>query len=31
MGTIVVEPGKVTLKLASGVTMEEERMPFTSA
>jgi uncharacterized protein (DUF1684 family) len=29
MGTFVVEPGKVTLKLAQGVTMEKDGMPFT--
>src|SRR5882672_7479383 len=29
MGTIAVEPGKVTLKLASGVTMEKDGMAFT--
>src|SRR5438094_347336 len=29
MGTFVVEPGKVTLKLAPGVTMEKDGMPFT--
>ena len=29
MGTIVVEPGKVTLKLAPGVTMEKDGVAFT--
>ena len=29
MGTITVEPGKVMLKLAPGVTMEKDGMPFT--
>ena len=29
MGTLLVEPGKVTLKLAPGVTMEKDGMPFT--
>src|SRR5258708_30026688 len=29
MGTIRVEPGKVTLKLASGVTMEKDGTAFT--
>ena len=29
MGTFTVEPGKVTLKLAPGVTMEKDGMPFT--
>ena len=29
MGTIVVEPGKVTLKLARGVAMEKDGMAFT--
>src|SRR5204863_4668496 len=29
LGTIVVEPGKVTLKLASGVTMEKDGKAFT--
>jgi len=28
MGTLLVEPGKVTLKLAPGVTMEKDGMPF---
>jgi uncharacterized protein (DUF1684 family) len=29
MGTFTVEPGKVTLTLAPGVTMEKDGMPFT--
>src|SRR5262252_7705550 len=29
MGTFVVEPGKVTLKLAPGVTMQKDGIPFT--
>ena len=29
MGTLVVEPGKVTLKLAPGVTMDKDGMPFS--
>jgi len=29
MGTIDVQPGKVTVKLAPGVTMEKDGMPFT--
>jgi uncharacterized protein (DUF1684 family) len=29
MGSLVVEPGKVTLKLAPGYTMEKDGMPFT--
>jgi len=29
MGTITVEPGKVTLKLAPGYEMEKDGMPFT--
>jgi uncharacterized protein (DUF1684 family) len=29
MGTFLVEPGKVTLKLAPGVSMEKDGMPFS--